>query len=629
MAKLTLNDVSNITGAESAAISTLNNNSSLVEAALENTLSRDGTTPNQMNADFDMNSNDILNVGSIAAKDFTIAGSSVTGAVQTAVDAANSAKQFAEQASIAETLLEVASDLILFDSYEQLESDNTLIGYAGTGAVRIVAAGEVVRAGSREYRVTESGNTSPYVTTAGGVKLDLIEQGLDIVSGQEHLAAWYNDLRNHTFDLETTGTTTSAIGFFLGDSKVAGTNVSARGRLDAMLDFEAGRTSNTFVDFGAFGYGGEDSVDMDTNRLDELMSHPGFADCSLVILNFGTNEQVTPARTIGETEAALRSIIAKLRDTTRTPAGKTANELSILIMGQTTANNDSPSHLQNESLMRRLAALYADVARDTQCAFIDCYSLFKEAHNNASWMDTVTTLGNSQIHPGDRFNGALVSKISEILFPTALRAIAGTSPNNYHDAVRKFPSTATLTQTSLPSDFPYGDSSWRAITTGGHWPLDGIVIAHRNASRVTTQWNYSRLTGEVQVRTSVGATNTWNEWRSLSAYSAQAEVSPAAGFTLPSAEKMKTLSDGKVARGQGYVNKSAPGTITSGTVICTLPVNARPTEFQWGRFVGAFASGQPWQTPFTQISPAGVVTIQEDVTSTASRVYLVGLNWIL
>lgn len=61
MAKLELNNISNISGAESTAIATINNNSAAIETALENTLSRDGTTPNTMSADFDMNGNDILN----------------------------------------------------------------------------------------------------------------------------------------------------------------------------------------------------------------------------------------------------------------------------------------------------------------------------------------------------------------------------------------------------------------------------------------------------------------------------------------------------------------------------------------------------------------------------------------
>lgn len=74
MAKLTLSDVSNLTGAESAAIATINANWDAIIAALENTLSRDGTTPNQMSADLDLNSNDILNGGAAAFTSLSIGG---------------------------------------------------------------------------------------------------------------------------------------------------------------------------------------------------------------------------------------------------------------------------------------------------------------------------------------------------------------------------------------------------------------------------------------------------------------------------------------------------------------------------------------------------------------------------
>lgn len=63
MAKLTLVDITSLASPSTPA--TLNSNSAAIETALENTLSRDGTAPNQMEADFDMNSNDILNCGNI------------------------------------------------------------------------------------------------------------------------------------------------------------------------------------------------------------------------------------------------------------------------------------------------------------------------------------------------------------------------------------------------------------------------------------------------------------------------------------------------------------------------------------------------------------------------------------
>jgi hypothetical protein len=62
MAKLSLTDLTNISGAEASAIAILNANWDAIIAALENTLSRDGTTPNTMEADLDMNNNDLINL---------------------------------------------------------------------------------------------------------------------------------------------------------------------------------------------------------------------------------------------------------------------------------------------------------------------------------------------------------------------------------------------------------------------------------------------------------------------------------------------------------------------------------------------------------------------------------------
>lgn len=61
MPKLTLNDLVNLQN-EISAVSSINNNNGRIESALENTLSRDGTIPNQMEADLDMNSFRILNL---------------------------------------------------------------------------------------------------------------------------------------------------------------------------------------------------------------------------------------------------------------------------------------------------------------------------------------------------------------------------------------------------------------------------------------------------------------------------------------------------------------------------------------------------------------------------------------
>lgn len=61
MSKITLANLANLQN-ETTAITTINSNSTTIQTAMDNTVSRDGTSPNQMNAAFDMNSNQILNL---------------------------------------------------------------------------------------------------------------------------------------------------------------------------------------------------------------------------------------------------------------------------------------------------------------------------------------------------------------------------------------------------------------------------------------------------------------------------------------------------------------------------------------------------------------------------------------
>lgn len=82
MSKLVLNDIPSGFFSNTA----YNTNNALIETALENTLSRDGTGPNPMLANLDMNSYDILNVGSIFTDYLILAGSLVVPANITVVD---------------------------------------------------------------------------------------------------------------------------------------------------------------------------------------------------------------------------------------------------------------------------------------------------------------------------------------------------------------------------------------------------------------------------------------------------------------------------------------------------------------------------------------------------------------
>lgn len=83
MAKITLDDLS--TTLANSAASTLNNNNTKIEAALEKTLSRDGTGPNQMEADLDLNGNDLLNVQTLTADIITLDGAVLVPGSVTAI----------------------------------------------------------------------------------------------------------------------------------------------------------------------------------------------------------------------------------------------------------------------------------------------------------------------------------------------------------------------------------------------------------------------------------------------------------------------------------------------------------------------------------------------------------------
>lgn len=61
MSKLNLTDLANFRNS-ATVIAVINNNSAATETAVENTLSRDGTSPNQMLSQLDMNSNRIINL---------------------------------------------------------------------------------------------------------------------------------------------------------------------------------------------------------------------------------------------------------------------------------------------------------------------------------------------------------------------------------------------------------------------------------------------------------------------------------------------------------------------------------------------------------------------------------------
>lgn len=148
------------------SVAKLNEAFAKINTAFENTISRDGSTPNSMTSDIDLNSNDILNVKNIVADEITVNGNTLSGSVLAAANSAADAALSAAQAAL--------FDNIFIDDVTTLLVDTTLSYSLGPGTQ--VAVGDYIqtRAEGFSYEIAASGATDHHITTAGGVKLRVL-----------------------------------------------------------------------------------------------------------------------------------------------------------------------------------------------------------------------------------------------------------------------------------------------------------------------------------------------------------------------------------------------------------------------------------------------------------------------
>jgi len=160
MAKLTLTDLTQLSSNETAAVTAINANNALIETAVENTLSRDGTTPNTATADYDMNSQQFLNLA-----DPTIGGNAVNktyGDANYGGSAATAAAASAAAALVSENA--AAADLVLTNA--DVVSSNADV--VSTNADVVSTNADVVSSGVSETNAAASAAAA--AASAAGIK---------------------------------------------------------------------------------------------------------------------------------------------------------------------------------------------------------------------------------------------------------------------------------------------------------------------------------------------------------------------------------------------------------------------------------------------------------------------------
>jgi len=180
--------------------SAINVNLDRIEVAFDNTISRDGSTPNQMEADIDLNSNDLLNVNDLNATNLIIAGtnlnSEVLAAATSATNAASSeasAEQDANRAEAATAGVDsvYATVALLLASTEASRGVGVIWEAGGFRYIEVASGGDVTNSAGTPVQLdileNDDGtfNVKAFGAVGNGVTDDTaaIQTALDTLAG--------------------------------------------------------------------------------------------------------------------------------------------------------------------------------------------------------------------------------------------------------------------------------------------------------------------------------------------------------------------------------------------------------------------------------------------------------------
>lgn len=162
----------------------LNDNFTAIRDAFDNTVSRDGSTPNTMTADLDMNSNGILNVDRINNVPFTGALPDLGNAIA-AAEAAQAGAETAETGAVAAQTAAESAETTASAAATTASSAATTATTASTAAQAAQSAAETAQTAAETARDAAFVNADVYADTAAGLAGTSIGDQFQVVVGSE------------------------------------------------------------------------------------------------------------------------------------------------------------------------------------------------------------------------------------------------------------------------------------------------------------------------------------------------------------------------------------------------------------------------------------------------------------
>lgn len=379
--------------------------------------------------------------------------------------------------------------------------------------------------------------------TGGNQQLNIGNDVYNNVFGQEYLYHFHNKRID-------SGITASLRVLWSGDSTTEGIGLPEDYKLHNLFSsISESRGVNNVTSINV-GHSGETTVQWKDDHVQDDIDQ----DPDLYIVRWGINDASGDLNTF---KNALRSGLALIR------SQKSQSELSILLMSPNSVS-DTPNG-RDEKWFEQVKKVYADAARDYQCAYIDTYDLWLDSRNGAAGLYMDNPYGDGRaIHPGYIFNTWIVSKVFDFVFPSSTLDKIRKNKVINESSTNRIP-----LHTDLPSTYDNGLTISRVLAEGtGPWPEDGSAFTIFNADGAGGQFNLSRLdtVPEINYRSIIGdeglgETLIWSDnvrlWHSGNNYSKTQLDSALAAQTLQNVTESGATTNVDLTTAQ--VTSTGPG----------------------------------------------------------------------